>query len=267
MTAIGEPKPLSRVGPSWTFRTHASFVASRTLVGGLLLYGALRAIAWVRDWPRVVDLFTKADHAIYMAQAHRILAGGPLYPSWELAGPFVAVQLPELYPPPTVYGLFVPMSLLPDLLWWLIPLGITASVVAYHRPSAWGWVAILGLLFGMPATWVVLAAGNPSIWVAAAIAIATLRPTFAIAVLIKPTLAPFAVLGVRSRLWWAGLALYLALALAMLPAWLDYVSVLLNFRANLSLIEVPLMLIPVAAWLTRARRARTRRSRAEPASR
>lgn len=207
----------------------------------------------MQDWPHVVDLFTEADHAIYMAQAHRIISGGPLYPNWELAGPFVPVQLPELYPPPTVYGLFIPMSVLPDVFWWLIPLGIVAGVIAYYRPSAWGWAAILGLLIGVPSTWVVLAAGNPSIWVAAGIALSTVRPTFAIAALAKPTLAPFALLGVRSRLWWASLALYVSLALAMLPAWLDYARVLLNYRASPSLIDAPLMLVPLAARFSSGR--------------
>ncbi len=235
-------------------RHRLSFVVVRAMGGGLLAYGVLRAIAWAQDWPHVVDLFTNADHAIYMAQAHRILGGGPLYPSWELSGPFVPAQLPELYPPPTVYGLFVPMSLLPDALWWLIPLGTIAAVTVCHRPSRWAWVGILALIFGLPSTWIVLAAGNPSIWVAAGVALATLRRPFALAAFIKPTLAPIALFGVRSGRWCAGVAVYVALALVLLPSWLDYARVLLNYQASLQLIDVPLVLVPLVAWAGRRRR-------------
>lgn len=252
--------PLARLaaglsGLAWHNRVSplVSRVLSRSLIGGLLLYGVLRAISWAQDWTHVVALITQADHAIYMAQAHRVLSGGPLYPAFELAGPFVPSQLPELYPPATVYGLFVPMSVLPDFLWWAIPIGIIAAVVAYWRPSAWGWVGILALFIAVPSTWTVLAVGNPSIWVAAAVALATIRPAFAILALTKTTLVPFALIGVRSRGWWIALAVYSAVALAMLPLWIQYVQVLLNYRTSLAFIEVPLVLIPVVAWASRTR--------------
>lgn len=244
MTALA-----SRVQP---LASPSSRLLSRGLIGGILAYGLIRAYLWLQDWPHVVALFTSADHAIYMAQAHRVLAGGPLYPAYELAGPFVAAQLPQLYPPPTVYGLFVPMSLLPDFLWWVIPLTAIAAVVTYHRPSAWGWVAILALLIVVPSTWTVIAAGNPAIWVAAGMALATIRRPFALAALIKPTMIPFAAFGVRSRGFWIGLAVYCALAVLMFSAWIDYAHVLANYRASVLVIEVPLILVPLVAWWTRA---------------
>ncbi len=242
----------ANLGP-WREHAQTSRLLSRGLIGGILAYGVTRAYLWIQDWSHVVALFTQADHSIYMAQAHRVLAGGPLYPAFELAGPFVPAQLPQLYPPPTVYGLFVPMSLLPDFLWWAIPLTAIAGVVAYRRPSAWGWVAILALLIVVPSTWTVLAAGNPAIWVAAGIALATMRRPWALAALIKPTMAPFALFGVRSRAWWIGLAIYGVVALLMLSAWIDYGHVLVNYQASVQVIEVPLILIPLVAWWTRAR--------------
>jgi hypothetical protein len=250
MTTLSARLPLRFTSPRALW---ASRILGRSLIGGLILYGVFRAISWAQDWTHVVALFTQADHAIYMGQAQRVLAGGPLYPAYELAGPFVPTQLPELYPPTTVYGLFVPMSLLPSFLWWAIPIGIIVAVVAYWRPSEWGWVAVLALFVAIPSTWTVLAAGNPSIWVAAAVALATMRPAVAIFALIKTPLVPFALIGVRSRAWWVALAIYAVVALAMLPAWIDYVHVLLNYRSSISLIEVPLILIPLAAWATRTR--------------
>lgn len=243
----------SQTFATWRLRSETRRLLSRGLIGGILAYGAIRAWLWIQDWAHVVALFTSADHSIYMAQAHRVLAGGPLYPAYELAGPFVPEQLPQLYPPPTVYGLFVPMSLVPDFLWWAIPLLAITAVVVYHRPSSWGWVAILTLLIVVPSTWTVVAAGNPAIWVASGMALATIRRPFALAALIKPTMLPFALFGVRSRGWWTGLAVYGVVALIMLSAWIDYAHVLLNYRASVQLIEVPLILVPLVAWWTRAR--------------
>ncbi len=231
-------------------------VIARGIIGGLLVYGVGRAVYWVADWPRVVALFTQADHAIYMAQAHRVLAGGPLYPAWELSGPFLPNQLPQVYPPLTVYGLIVPMSLLPDALWWIVPLAIVASVVIHHRPSEWGWALILALLIAYPDTWTVIAAGNPSLWVAAGLALATVRRPFAILALVKPTLSPLALLGARSRAWWTAMAAYGAASLALLPASVDYLHVLGNYREPLPLPpkEWALLAIPLVAWGLSVRR-------------
>ncbi len=228
-------------------------VVSRTWLGSLVAYGVFRAAVWLMDWPHVLDLVTKADHSIYMGQAQRVLTGGPLYPAWELAGPFVPAQLPELYPPFTVYGLLVPMSLLPDVLWWAIPLTVIAAVVAWHRPNVWGWCVIGTLFLAWPSTWVVIAAGNPALWVTAGVGLATVRAPFALAALVKPTLAPFALVGVRSRWWWAGLAAYGVAMLVTLPAWLDYARVLANYRTVPSLIDAPLVAIPLVAWWSRGR--------------
>ncbi len=156
----------------------------RTVIGCELLFGMWRAAVWVAHWPGVVALAKHADHAIYMVQAHRVLAGGPLYPAWELAGPFYPAQGPELYPPLTVYGLLVPMALLPDLLWWLVPLGVVAAVVFWQSPTETAWAVILGLFVVESDTWVVITAGNPSMYVTAAIALATIwRPIAVLAVL------------------------------------------------------------------------------------
>jgi len=224
------------------------------LVGGLVLYFLAKAVAWAYDAPRVVDLITKADHDIYMRQAERVLSGGPLYQAWQLAGPYASAQLPELYPPPTVYGLFVPLSLLPDPVWWILPIAVIVSTVAYWRPSPWGWVGIMACL-AVPHTWTSIAAGNPAMWAAAGLALGTRFGWPAILALLKPTLAPFALVGSRTRGWWAAAAVLSVTTVVLLPAWLDYVTVVRNFGDSsllYSVGNVPLMAIPLIAHICRS---------------
>lgn len=219
------------------------------LTGGVLVYLAAKAIGfaldWRHTWPLITDKLGGSDHAIYLEQARRVLAGGPLYPAYELAGTFTPAQLPEVYPPATVYGLFVPMALLPDVLWWAVPLTAIFGVIAWLRPKGWTLLAILALL-ATPGAWICILGGNPSMWVVAGMCLATVRPGFAAFALVKTTLWPLALFGIRSRAWWIGMAVYGVVALLMLPAWLDYLTVLSNYRAGFWVpSELPLLLIPL----------------------
>jgi hypothetical protein len=224
------------------------------IVAGLAAYQVAKGALWLTQLDAVAALVTYADHAIYMEAADRIRAGGPLYPAYQLAGPYTLSTLPELYPPPTVLGLIVPMSFLPDWLWWALPLGIVAGAVLAYRPRLAGWAVILALL-AVPDTWTSIAAGNPALYAAAAVALGTRWRWLALGALLKPTLLPFALLGVRSRLWWVGLVAGLALVVATLPAWLDYLTVLRNLADGGGLLHsvgnVPLMLIPIVAYVAR----------------
>jgi hypothetical protein len=187
-----------------------------------------------------------------MDQAHRILAGGPVYQQFQITGPYQMTDRPELYPPTTIFGLFLPLSLLPDPAWWIIPLGTLAAVTLWHRPGIWAWLSI-ELCLAWPNTGVVIVAGNPVIWAAAALALGTVWRWPSVLVLLKPSLFPFALFGIRSRRWWIALAIFGIASLAMLPLWLDYLTVLRNGRLDLlySVGHVPLMLIPLLAWLGR----------------
>ncbi len=226
---------------TWTLPVIISF--------GLVAYMIAKAISWAFQWPALYALITEADHAIYMRQAERVLAGGSLYPAWQLAGPYHLNQLPEMYPPPTVYGLIVPLSLLPDPVWWIVPLAIVTAVVAYWRPSPWTWVGIMACLV-FPHTWTSIAAGNPAMWSAAAVSLGTIWHWPAILALLKPTLAPFALVGVRSRNWWVAFVVLGIVSLALLPAWFDYATVIRNnTEADLaySIGNFPLVVIPLLA--------------------
>jgi hypothetical protein len=243
---------MRQAAPHWAGRVPV------ILVVGIVVYAAVRGVSWVLDWPSVALLITNADHAIYMAQAERILAGGPFYPPDQLAGPFGAERLPELYPPTTVSGLLWPAARLPAFLWWLVPLAVTTAVVVAHRPSPWGWVAILSLLVLYPHTWTIIAAGNPMLWATMGIALGTRYGWPALLALVKPDLwvVPFALVGIRSRLWWLGLAVGVGSVLLTLPLWRDYLTVLRNYTdaAPLSLAYLPMALIPIVSGVLDAQR-------------
>jgi hypothetical protein len=85
-------------------------------------------------------------------------------------------------------------------------------------------------------------------------AIAMRVPGVAALILVKPTLAAFALVGIRSRLWWALTGGLLMISVVLLPLTRDYISVVLNARwpggnPLYSLTGATLMLIPIVAKL------------------
>lgn len=204
------------------------------------------------------------DYRMYMSATQRLLAGGGFYAPNQLAGPYAVTDGNILYPP-TALALFVPFTILPAALWWAIPLGILGWVIAAYRPSPWTWVAIVALVaLPFPFDWhfshalVLLVTGNPAMWIAAAVAAGTRWGWPAALVLVKPSLAPLALIGIHDRRWWVAIGGIAIASLVLLPLWTEYVTVLANARgprASLlySITDLPLMLIPIVAWLGRAR--------------
>ena len=194
------------------------------------------------------------DRAIYHDAALRWVGGGPWYYPEQVAGPYELIMGHILYPP-TALLWFVPAAFLPDPLWWAIPIGVTAAVVWSHRPAPWT-IPLMAACLAFPWTPVMVASGNPVIWIAMFVALGTRwRPAFVL-VLLKPSLFPFAFLGVRSRGWWLAMAVFVAVSLVLLPMWLDYTRVLLNARGHIASVwysarEVPMVAIPLIAWAGR----------------
>jgi len=136
-----------------------------------------------------------------------------------------------------------------------VPLAIVAAVIAHHRPRSWAWPLIAACI---SFHWSVMLAwtGNPTIWLAAAVALATLRGGWAVAVLAKPTLLPFALVGIRRRSWWLALGVAAVVALPFGAMWLDWIDAVRNaygWRVGplYSLGDVPWLLAPVIAWRAR----------------
>lgn len=196
------------------------------------------------------------DYGIYHDRATDFLAGRGLYLPRQLAGPYAVEIGDSLYPPPMLL-LFVPFLILPAILWWVVPLAICGAVIWRHRPRAWGWV-VIGVLALSDGTLLTVVKGNPSLWIAAALAVGTVWRPATVLVLLKPSLAPLALIGVRDRWWWVALAVSLLLSLAFLPLWVDYVRAIRDSDVGLaySLRELPFLLIPVVAWLSSSCRPR-----------
>jgi len=88
----------------------------------------------------------------------------------------------------------------------------------------------------------------------AAVALGTVIGWPSVLVLLKPTLAPFSLIGIRTRGWWVAAVALGVVSLAMLPGWFDYLTVMRNFEGGslmYSLDQYPLMVIPVIAWAAR----------------
>jgi hypothetical protein len=117
---------------------------------------------------------------------------------------------------------------------------------------------LIALCLANPTTLLKIWTGNPVIWAMAAMALAVVSGSRLAApfVLLKPSLAPFALFGVRRRSWWLGLAALVALSLPFGALWVDWLASVVNSRGGgplYSALEIPMLLMPLAAWLGRTR--------------
>jgi hypothetical protein len=217
------------------------------------------------DWIAIVTQPDLAAHPfgidfeLYRGAAAEWLAGKPFYLAHQVAGPYAVAHGDRLYPPPVLI-LLVPFTIIPSLLWWAIPAALVAASIWRLRPGPWSWPAIAFALW-WPTTTVKVWTGNPVIWIAAALWVATIWRPAAVLAFLKPTLAPLALFGVRHRGWWAGLGVLAGVSLAFLPMWPAYISAVLNARTAdglaYSIGEVPMLLAPLAAWSVRRDRVRS----------
>lgn len=230
-----------------------------------LWFGLAVVILAVAAWETVL-LYGVIDgqHAIgtdlhyYQFVAQRWLDTGVFYTDRQLAGPYeVQTLVDNLYPPHALY-LFVPFLVLPDPLWWIVPLGVIGYVVWWCRPVAWMW-PVLALIVLFPKTPGQILFGNTDMWVAAAIAAGVRWAWPSVLVTFKPSLAFFAVLGVRTRSWWIAAILLALVSLPFLQLWLDYPTTMANSSAKFwySFGNMPFFVLPIVAWLGSSRRGET----------
>ena len=201
------------------------------------------------------------DVALYRDVAARWLAGGPFYEPHQLAGPYLVAHGDVLYPPVGLW-LFVPFTVLPALLWWAIPAAVTVWAIVRVRPRPAVW-PLMALCLAWPTTPLKIWTGNPVIWAMAAMSIATMYRWGAPFALLKPSLFPFALFGIRERAWWMGIGVFVSLCLPFGGLWADCVTSVLNSRGSgplYSVLEAPMLLLPLVAWAGRTRQM----SRASP---
>jgi hypothetical protein len=192
------------------------------------------------------------DAWLYLDEiAGRWLATGNMYYPIQFAGPYPDSGIVNLYPPVAMY-LFAPMSLVPRLLWWAIPL----TVIAWHlwtcRPAWWTWplFALVACTVKVSAT---LVYGNSEMWTVAAVAMAVRYPAASWLLALKPPLLPFTIMGATDRRWWYGLAAVVVVSLPLGTSWLDWIAAMQNLDASLlrSASALPLLAVPAVAWLAR----------------
>ena len=102
----------------------------RTVLG--LLAAAPFLVLWVLQWVEAAGRWGEAsqllavDYQLYMDAARSWLADGTFYLPYQLAGPYLVTAGDVLYPPYSLV-LFVPFTFLPAILWWAVPIAITAG--------------------------------------------------------------------------------------------------------------------------------------------
>jgi hypothetical protein len=186
------------------------------------------------------------------------MAGDGFYQPWQLEGPyqmprdeFVIDRIPVLYPPYAIL-LLLPFALVPILapLWWIVPIAITLAVVAHFRPRPWTWPFLTLSVLSADTMWLAIS-GNPVMWATAFLALGTMWGWPSVGVLVKPSLAPFALVGVRTRGWWVAIALLALVSVPFLALWRDFAVALSNERGVgllYSANNIPMLLIPLLAW-------------------
>jgi hypothetical protein len=176
------------------------------------------------------------DYRMFVEFGHRWATTGSIYAPYQLIGPFrydVAAgttnvaAMPALYPP-LVGPVFWLLGLLPAFLWWAVPVVVLAVSVRGARAWTWPLLAAVACLPQVPSLFIV---GGSSMWVLAGLALGVREGWPVLVVALKPTLAPFALVGVRHRSTWIGAGLLLAVSLLMLPEWLRYVTVIRNLES------------------------------------
>jgi len=220
-------------------------------------------VAFVLVVPHPLEQPLGVDFTLYRDVTARWLGGGPYFEPYQVAGPYEIRAGDVLYPPVALW-LFIPFAAAPGALasvaavaWWAAPLVITAGAVTWLRPRPVAW-PLIALCLANPTTLLKIWTGNPVIWAMAAMALAVVGGSRFAApfMLLKPSLAPFALFGVGRRSWWLGLAVLVALSLPFGALWADWVGSVLNSRGGgllYSALEIPMLLLPLVAWLGRTR--------------
>ena len=187
------------------------------------------------------------DYSLYMDATRRWLDGGSFFQPYQLAGPY-PLQMGDVLYPPNALWLFVPFTVLPALLWWAVPLSVTAAMVWRLRPAPVAW-PFLALCCFWPSFVARIVAGNPVMWVMAAVALGFAVRWAFVGVLLKPSLFPFALLGARDRSWWIALAIVLVASIPFGTMWFDWLTAVTNSTGGLfySLQDVPILLLPLIA--------------------
>ncbi len=230
-----------------------------TVLTGVFVVLFVRDMLEVTQWrPDQLALAIGGDYRAHMDAAQRVLESGAYYVPDQLTGPYPVRGGDALYPPVILYVL-IPVYMVPEplrsIVWWGVPLAIVVGVIIHHRPAWWSWPLLAACLWWWRTSSQVIH-GNVVIWITAAVALGTIYRWPAVLALVKLPAAPFALVGIRSRGWWAGLVGLVVLSLPFLRWTQEYPTVLSNLQTGgglYALAEYPLLLLPVVASVSRSR--------------
>jgi len=190
----------------------------------------LLPLLFVLAIPDPLEQAVGIDFGLYRDTAARWLAGGPFYEPHQLAGPYLVAHGD-------------------------IPAALTVWAIARVRPRPAVW-PLMALCLAWPTTPLKIWTGNPVIWAMAAMSVAIVYRWAAPFALLKPSLFPFGLFGIRERAWWIGLGVFLALCLPFGGLWVDWVASVVNSRGSgplYSVLEAPMLLLPLVVWAGRTR--------------
>jgi hypothetical protein len=196
-----------------------------------------------------------ADLRGYVEASRSWLAGDGFYLPRQLNGPY-PIELGDVLYPPTVLYVFIPFLVLPYQLWWVLAVGLLGSVVWSWRPALWAVASILVCL-AFPDQPVLYFRGAPVIVFAALVAAALRWKWPGALILLKPSILPFALIGIRTRGWWITAGFLVVLTLPLLPLIPDWLRAIADARGPqgwlYSVKDLPLLMVPVIAYLGRTR--------------
>lgn len=192
------------------------------------------------------------DRTGYMAAVERWLSTGSPYLPEDVETSSTWSRWTFLHPP-VALAVMLPFSVLPPLLWYVVPIAAVSWAVLHWRPAVWAWPLLAACLV-WPRSGAMLVVGNTDLWLTAFVCLGLRFSWPAVLIAIKPSFAPLALLGIRDRRWWAGAAILAIVSLSFGSLWIEWLQVLLNTATAVtySLLALPLVAgVPLIAWVSR----------------
>ncbi len=117
--------------------------------GIAVLFVCLWAWQYVSAPPGAIERLAGLDYRNYAEATNTRLNGGTFYLDRQLHGPYLVIPGDILYPPVWLM-LFVPTTLAPWPLWWILPAVMVGWALFRLRPSPLGWATMAASLPGHP---------------------------------------------------------------------------------------------------------------------
>jgi hypothetical protein len=196
------------------------------------------------------------DLTYYANLASRLFTGHGWYVDRQLHGPWQINFTDEVLYPPAAAWLFAPFIVLPVGALLLIAIAVMVLLIRSWRPAPWTW-PLMALCLAWPLTLLKGISGTSTVFVMMGVGLGLRYRWPSVFILLKPSFLPLALIGIRSRGWWIGLGVLVLLSLPFLGDTLLYPKVMADSRSSegifYSLVDLPMILIPIIAWLGRTR--------------